>query len=249
MTDKSQNTCSTVVEMPATNRFDFFWQLDAPWFEPPNYCRGGWSGVSQISLRLDNEPIPVFIKRQDRHQTRYWKRGFQRIPTFEREYLGITQLQALGIPTLDPIFFARHKEKAILITKALTNYQSLDKLEHRQLSVLQKNTLISALAEILARLHAHHLQHSCLYPKHIFVRPQGDAWEVRLIDLEKLRYKPFKRQAIYRDLSSLARHLPDSWSLSHRMRFFKAYVNEAHLSPQSKKLWRSIASKTVKKRR
>jgi tRNA A-37 threonylcarbamoyl transferase component Bud32 len=249
MTDKSQNTCSTVVEMPATNRFDFFWQLDAPWFEPPNYCRGGWSGVSQISLRLDNEPIPVFIKRQDRHQTRYWKRGFQRIPTFEREYLGITQLQALGIPTLDPIFFARHKEKAILITKALTNYQSLDKLELQELSFLQKNALISVVAEILAKLHSHHLQHNCLYPKHIFVRPQGDSWEVRLIDLEKLRYKLFKRQAIYRDLSSLTRHLPDSWSLSHRMRFFKAYVNEAHLSPQSKKLWRSIASKTVKKRR
>lgn len=32
-----------------------------------------------------------------------------------------------------------------------------------------------------------HWQHGCLYPKHIFVRVEGEAIEVALIDLEKSR--------------------------------------------------------------
>lgn len=236
--------------MPARNRFDFFWQLDTPLFEPPNTCRGGWSGVSQILLQLNNEKIPVFIKRQHKHRIRYWRHLLRGIPTFEREYLNIKHLRALDIPTLEPVFFAKRKDKAILITKALSDYRSLDKLDYSQLSYKQKSTLICTIAEVTAKLHAHHLQHNCLYPKHIFVKELTDkSWDVRLIDLEKLRHKLLKRHALRRDLSCLTRHAPDNWSRTDHLRFFKAYLGQNNLTQEAKTLWQQIALKADKKRR
>lgn len=249
-TDESQRNVANVASMPARNRFDFFWQLNAPLFEPPNTCRGGWSGVSQIQLQLNNEKIPVFIKRQRKHRIRYWRHLLKGIPTFEREYRNIKHLRALDIPTLEPVFFAKRKDKAILITKALSDYQSLDELDYSQLSFPQRSALICSIAKVIAKLHAHHLQHNCLYPKHIFVKQlKNKSWDVRLIDLEKLRHKLFKRQALSRDLSCLSRHAPDNWSQTDHLRFFKAYLGQNRLTPAARILWQQIALKVARKRR
>lgn len=250
MIEEPQRHITSVASMPATNRFDFFWQLDTPLFEPPNTCRGGWSGVSQVLLQFNNEKIPVFIKRQHKHRIRYWRHILKGIPTFEREYLNIKHLRTLDIPTLEPVFFAKRKDKAILITKALSEYQSLDEMDYGQLSFTQRSALICSIAEIIAKLHAHHLQHNCLYPKHIFVKQLNDKyWDVRLIDLEKLRRKLFKRQALNRDLSCLTRHAPDEWSRTDMLRFFKAYLGQNSLTPAAKVLWQQIAVKAARKRR
>lgn len=248
MRERPQTT--VITKMPSEfDRFKFFWQLDAPWFEPPNQRRGGWSGVCKLNLDLDGESATVFIKRQENHQTRTWRHWLSGIPTFEREYLNIKQLEALNIPTLAPVYFARQKDKVILITRALDNFESLDKLDYEQLDTMQKRGLIRALAKTIRKMHDYRLQHNCLYPKHIFVRRKDTKWEIRLIDLEKLRRKVFKRQVMLRDLSCLTRHAPETWSLTDRMRFLKTYLNENRLSARAKNLWRQIATKSARKRR
>ena len=44
--------------------FDSIWNLDAGWFEEPNKRRGGWSGVSRISLKTEEGgSLGMFLKR------------------------------------------------------------------------------------------------------------------------------------------------------------------------------------------
>jgi len=232
-----------------TGLFDELWQLDLRWFEPPNYSRGGWSGVARQKLSIAGKELNVFIKRQDRHLTRTWNHWLSGIPTFQKEYANIQRLLALDIPTLEPLYYGKQGKKAILVTKALDDYQSLDKLKPGELTSQQRSALLKSLANTVRTLHDHRLQHNCLYPKHLFARETTQNWDVRLIDLEKLRWQPWRRRMVLRDLSSLVRHASRNWTTTDRLRFFKAYVDESRLSASSKKLWRQIAAKAASKRR
>lgn len=229
--------------------FSDLWKLNTPWFEAPNTTRGGWSGVVKTTLDVDGQNLSVFIKRQDKHLTRTWLHCLSGIPTFQKEYANICRLRALTVPTLEPVYFATQGKKAILITKALDDFFSLDTLSKNDLSSTQRRSLLTAVANVIHDMHQHRLQHNCLYPKHIFVSQTDDGWEVRLIDLEKLRRCLRRKAAQIRDLSSLSRHTSTDWSITDRMRFFKAYVGETRLSPSSKALWKQIAGKSRKKRR
>lgn len=237
---------------PSSNTDDYFdvlWNLELPWFEAPNTTRGGWSGVAKTQLEVDKQPLSVFIKRQDKHLTRTWQHSLRGIPTFQKEHANIRRLQALDIPTLEPVYFGVEGTKAILVTKALDKFLSLDKLNQGMLPTKQSRILLTAIADVIRLMHQHRLQHNCLYPKHIFVAQTEHGWDVRLIDLEKLRRCLRRKTAQIRDLSSLSRHLGNSWSITARMRFFKAYVGETRLSSSSKILWKQIARKSGKKRR
>lgn len=245
---QTQTELTTPIPATAEN-FAYFWNLDCDWFEPPNYRRGGWSGVIQYQLHLAGESSDVFIKRQENHITRNLSHCIRGIPTFQREYTNIQQLRQCQIPTLEPLFFAAHKTKAILITKSLTGYQSLEDLSLEHLSMQERHSLIIQIAKLIQQLHSHHFQHNCLYPKHIFIRQQPDHWDAKFIDLEKLRKRLFKKQAMTRDFSTLSRHLADAWSTTDRMRFFKAYMDETKLSKKSKRTWRLLAKKMSQKRR
>jgi hypothetical protein len=229
--------------------FSTLWQLNSPWFEPPNTSRGGWSGVVKTELIVDDEKLNVFIKRQEKHLARSWRHCLGGIPTFQREYVNICRLQTLGIPTLEPVFFERQGKKAILVTKALDDFLSLDKLHRDAFSLEQRKSLLTAIATVTRDMHQSRLQHNCFYPKHIFVSQTAQGWDVKLIDLEKLRRCLFHKSAQLRDISSLSRHADASWSLTDRMRFFKSYVGEKKLSPSSKSLWKKLADKSEKKRR
>lgn len=111
--------------------------------------------------------------------------------------------------------------KAILVTKTLDEFLSLDKLNQDMLPPEQSRILLTAIAHVIRVMHQHRLQHNCLYPKHIFASQTEHGWNVRLIVLEKLRRCLHRKTAQIRDLSSLSRHLGDSWSITARMRFFK----------------------------
>jgi hypothetical protein len=237
------------INLNRAQTFTTLWQLDTPWFEPPNTARGGWSGVVKTELDVEDQTTSVFIKRQENHLTRTWQHWLSGIPTFQKEHTNILLLQALAIPTLEPVYFSRQGKKAILVTKALDDYISLDKLCRNDLSIQQRRSLLETAARVISTLHLHRLQHNCLYPKHIFVSPSSTGWDIRLIDLEKLRRCLQRKTAQVRDLSSLSRHADKAWSLSDYMRFFKAYVNEQQLSPTSKALWKQVAKKSGKKRR
>lgn len=232
--------------------FEKLWKVDSrAWFEPPNYARGGWSGVTRQMLTLpDGSQTGIFVKRQENHVYRSWRHFFRASATLEREFRNCLRFRELGIPSMEPLYYAERrvngKLQAILITRELEEYRSLDSAEFRpirQLPAPERNRLITSLAGIVRQMHAHRFQHTCLYPKHLFVKKHPDGTlDARFIDLEKTRRLPFLGMIARRDLDSLRRHA-EGWSRTDRLRFFLAYRQEKKLSPGSKRLLRAILAK------
>lgn len=214
-------TASTATKWSSNSvhSFAYWWEVAAHWVEPPNVRRGGWSGA----LRSEWQNRGVYLKRQHQHLCREWLHPFG-WPTLCREYRNLLTLQRLGIHCPAPLFFGRQGASAVLVIEALEGYVALDQL------VLaagpQRQQLAQALGRCLGQLHRHHLQHGCLYPKHIFVRLVADSWQIALIDLEKMRWRIRSKSIARHDLSQLQRHQCvldaqdwDSLLLAHQQTF------------------------------
>lgn len=238
--------------------FEALWELDKDnWFEPPNYRRGGWSGVVRTSIALpDGQMAWVFIKRQENHFFRSWRNFFRPTATFEREFRNILNFRKLGVPTLEPVYYCQKtvdgKVRAIVVTRELTGYRPFDAECYRPIKQVDKGRrrqLVTTVARTLRGMHDARLQHNCLYLKHIFVKEgPGDAVDARLIDLEKAKWRPIRSIITTRDLYSLSRGA-DGWSRTDRLRFFLAYRDEARLGVESKKLLRAIVRRLIAKKR
>ncbi|MDO8827457.1 lipopolysaccharide kinase InaA family protein [Methylophaga sp.] len=227
----------------SSEAFEVFWRNNSPWFEAPNIRRGGWSGVVKCMIDSFGQPEKVFIKRQENHMTRTLIHPIKGIPTFLREYRNIQSLHAKNIPTLDVLYFDTKASKAVLVTKALEGYISLDKIELSTLVPQDKKALISSIAKIIRHLHHYHYQHNCLYPKHIMVRQHSNGWYVKLIDLEKLKYRLVKKRAVIHDLTTFLRHLNGIWSARDMVIFFQTYFEQSKLSCHSKKIIHVVCKK------
>lgn len=240
------------LEANGMESFEQIWPVvgDA-WFEPPNHARGGWSGVTRQALTMPNgDQVGIFVKRQENHVYRSWRHFFRPAATLEREFRNCRRFRELGIPSMEPIYYAERKVdgklRAILITRELEGYHSLDSAEYwpiRQVARAERQRLIASLAGIIRQMHAHRFQHTCLYPKHLFVKKNPDgSLDARFIDLEKTRWLPFRRRIATRDLDSLQRHA-EGWSRTDCLRLFLAYRQEKKLSSASKRLLRTILGK------
>jgi hypothetical protein len=240
------------------NGFDNLWTLDAEnWFEPPNYRRGGWSGVVRTKLSLPaGGQIGVFIKRQENHVYHSWRNLFFPATTFIREYRNLVRFRELNIPSLELIYFGQRtidgNLRAILVTEELEGYSSLE--DNALVEKLKSNWnlrkhVLSNLAMVIRHMHDRHMQHNCLYPKHIFVKPNTDnTADIRLIDLEKAKWRPSKKLAMLRDLGTLHRHA-HNWSSTDRLRLFTAYREERKLSKASRVLLSAILKRMKQKKR
>ena len=197
----NSNDTSPLPSLPAD--FDGWWHIPEQWVEEPNRRRNGWSGM----IRLRIKDTTYYVKKQCNHLNRSLQHptGW---PTVSREYQNIVLLNQLGIKTPNPVFHGiRHSRdgfEAILVTEELVGFRSLDHLN--DLTPEQKTALAGETGRILGIMHRAHLQHSCLYDKHIMARWLGNTPEVALIDLEKLR-KPFLFwRAGPHDMDQLSRH-------------------------------------------
>ncbi len=239
--------------------FDALWQLDAPWFEAPNYRRDGWSGVSRYELTLPEGGTGIiFIKRQENHRARLWSHPIRGAPTFLREFRNIIHYHSRGIPTLEPVYFAMRKvgsdHRAILITEALTEFVSIEDrvqrwLKHGAPMRPIRLSILAAVAGVLRNMHAHGIQQNCFLPKHVFTRVNADgSVDVRIIDLEKSRWRPSKTLCAIRDLYTL-NYNSLCWSRSDRLWFYMQYLNIPCLTPYAKWLWRNIAARSFRKNR
>jgi hypothetical protein len=231
------------------NSFDAIWNLKTDWFEEPNIRRGGWSGVVKLGLETPQGKVDIFIKRQENHISKTFFHPFRGIATFQKEFHNILRLNYHKIPTLELIYFGQRNLQVILITKSLDGYCALDSTELASLNQVDKRALLLKVATATTAMHQCRFQHNCFYPKHIFVKQADGQWDVRFIDLEKLKRTVLKKQAVIRDLSTLHRHANENWTIKDRVYFFKAYVNENKLSKRSKNLWQVIEKKLQAKRK
>lgn len=239
--------------------FAALWQHKADWFEEPNQRRGGWSGVSRCELALpDGGVCAIFLKRQENHRARIWTHPLRGAPTFLREFRHIMHYRSHGIPTLEPVYFAMHKEgkdhRAILVTEELSGFVSLedrvqDWRKHGAPPRRERLRYLAAIAALLRQMHDHGIQHNCFFPKHVFTRVNADgSVAARVIDLEKSRWRPSRTLCAIRDLYTLNHHSL-CWSRSDRLWFLKAYLQIDRLTPHAKWLWRHIEKRSIKKNR
>ena len=211
--DEYFNTAATkqLLEQNQLLRFEQIWALETEWFEAPNQRRNGWSGViKQPLIDHNGNTIWVFIKRQENHNFKTLLHPLKGIPTFQREYFNIKHLTDNNIPTLTTLYYNERvengKDQAILITRSLEGYQSFQSFFAPENPEIPQRTAIMELAgQIIRKLHDAHFRHNCLYAKHLFVNDDPDNIDIRLIDLEKLKWLPLLRQIRRNDLSRLIR--------------------------------------------
>lgn len=243
-----------LLEQNGLGNFEALWNLDADWFEEPNRCRGGWSGVCRIELkRPDGGVCAAFLKRQHNHTRSTLHHALKGEPTLQAEVRNIQRLAAQGIPTLELLCHGQQAcangRNALLLTKELTGYQPLSDLispeRIQQLGIARRRAIARAVADMVHKLHLSHLVHNCLYPKHVFVRLQDERIDVRLIDVEKARIRRSAWRRTLRDLDSLNRRAPNV-SRTDRLSFLLAYLQQSKLDRQAKKLWRRLAGRMNK---
>jgi hypothetical protein len=187
--------------------FEALWNAQVDNVDEPNTERGGWSKVS----RLDLDGHGFYLKRQCNHLTRSLAAPFGE-PTFAREFRNIQCCEARGVPTLEVAFFARRRRDegdcAILLTHALDGWRAFHDwlADWPQHSEALRARLLVACGKLARRLHAARLMHGAFYPKHVFLRPNGDEFDACLIDLEKTRPLWLGRRDRLRDLDQFFRH-------------------------------------------
>ena len=229
--------------------FDAIWALDIGWFEEPNKRRGGWSGVSQAEIVLaDGSRAGIFVKRQQNHITRTLAHPLAGVLTFRREFHNLNRLHACGVPTLDVLYFAERKvdgkRRSILITRALSGYQSLeDYLQSWQQTGWPDKSawhqFIARLAGVARLMHRNRIQHNCFFPKHIFLKDIDADPDIRLIDLEKAKHAFSVEQAMLRDLDTLNRRI-SGVTTTERLRFLLAYHGQQRVDSRVRKTWTKL---------
>lgn len=221
--------------------FSQLWELAGIPVDETNHRRNGWSNVVRCSLQnTDGGAVTVFIKRQLNYVSRTLFHPFRGVLTLTREYHALRSLSGCGIATPHLLYFAEEdtgtERRAILITLALRDYQSLDQLNAVDLPLMIRRQHAIAGAALLRSIHALGCRHNCFYPKHVFLHRHEMGFHSCIIDLEKVRWTLSKRQSALRDIRTFFNRC-DNWTRSQRLRFLLAYVGVDHVTPQVRKLW------------
>ncbi|MBB71037.1 MAG: lipopolysaccharide kinase [Legionellales bacterium] len=234
--------------------FEALWHLPVKWVEAPNQRRGGFSGVAKVVLQHPaGGTAEVYLKRQYNHFHRTLCHPIKGELTLKREMKNILRCQKAGVPVITPVYFAtrctKDSHRGLLLTVALTDYQSLDQwMAQWRASQMPcrdtRHSLLEQLAKIVRTMHDHGLQHGCLHDYHIFLKLTEDDASFRLIDLEMLKWRPDR--ARLRDLHALNRH-SEGWSTRDRLRFYKYYLGIDKLTPKDKGLWQQLERRYQRK--
>ncbi|WP_249678179.1 lipopolysaccharide kinase InaA family protein [Pseudomonas abieticivorans] len=231
MSDFFASAEQSLLERHGLADFDQLWQVQLDAVDEPNTERGGWSSV----YRLELEGRGFYLKRQSGYLTRTLHHPLGE-PTFSREFRNISRYQKLGIPALQAVYYGQRKVngemRAILMTRALDGWTDLHELLQRwgDFDPAQRQAIVAACGELARTLHDAGQVHGCFYPKHIFLRARGEAFQAQLIDLEKTRPRLFGQRDRVKDLEPLFRRA-DAWGETEVRQFLAVYLRAPQDSP------------------
>ena len=195
--------------------FEDFWGLPNQWFESPNRRRNGWSGV--INHKIQEGML--FIKKQENHNFKNFFHPINGLPTFIREYENIQRFNQFNFRTPELLYFSHNKKQAILITKKIeAGFKPL--ADYLKKNKKFSDNQLKAIANELAHLHHHKIQHTYPMPKHLYLNNKN---EVLFIDLEKAKKKLFTLSAGKRDLYNFLKFTRKYLSNRQLELFYKSY--------------------------
>ncbi|MDO9322847.1 MAG: lipopolysaccharide kinase InaA family protein [Pseudomonas sp.] len=216
---------NALLKLPSAQAFDQWLALPGEWVEEPNLRRGGESGVKRV---ISSTGKLLYRKQQVGHIYRplLHPLGY---PTAMRERKVLLACAALKVRVPTLVYAECRKVdgvwQALLITEALEGFSSLEEAYARGDEQLWGEALhLRVLQEVgacLARFNLGRWQHGCLRMKHVFVRVQGEAIEIALLDLEKSRQRWRAKSAARHDILQLKRH--SSWSTTQWQAFIYGY--------------------------
>lgn len=234
------------------DRFESLWQYGSPEQAAPLRGQKAWKSVIRLVLEDANgQPQSFYLKRQSHQTARSLTHPFGE-PTFAREFRAIQHFAHMGIPALESAFFAQRsaggRKQAILLTRALDIYKPLTYwfTQWRSLEWRDRQDLILAAAALVRALHNAGRMHNNLYPKHLFLKLDGDGAGARLIDLVETRPAWLGQQDRIRDLKSLLRESHVA-TAGQRLRFFLAYMGKSGLDAEARQQIALIGSRMKSK--
>jgi len=192
----------------SAHSLEFWWDAQGEWAEPPNYRRGGVSGVQRVTLP---DQQTYYVKRQSNFIFRSLRHPCG-APTLLREWRNMQVCARLGVPTAQAVVFQTRRVArqwhAMLVTHALTGYISLDEgLRQQRWDEHARAAICRAVLDAIAPLHRARRKHGHLYGKEVFVRAEGGSVQVAFLDLELCRLHVSRRKAAESDLRRLIRSL------------------------------------------
>ncbi len=143
-----------ILEQHDLSSFEQLWRYKGEWFEEPNKKRGGWSGVNYLVLSdEDGHQHGFYLKRQAQYLRKTWRHPIQGEPTFAREFKILKYLMPSKVATPTLVYFAQNNDQCILMTAALSGYQSADQwIENNKSSKPRlKKGAISAMAQAVSK--------------------------------------------------------------------------------------------------
>ena len=178
----------------------------------------------------------MFVKLQENHSYRSPTHLLQRRPTFYRDFLNIRRMERIGVPTAEPVFYAERRDndklEAVLATAALEDYRELNSIfEDSSLGAPIRQAILHRIAETVWFMHCHRLQHNGLSGKHLMIKlGEGDAFDMRILDLEKMRRSWSWLRTAVCDLEKLILLTPTLTTGEHTelVRHYASYLTPAY---------------------
>ncbi len=236
--------------------WDGLWNLDHQWVQPPNERRGGFQGVARYRWSTgDGETLVVYLKVHRNRVSLTPAHPVKGVPTLRREVASLRRLDFLGIPVTPPVFYAERsvdgERRAMMMTEELVGFASLKDVvgtwkERTWPGPAHRRVLIDKVARILATVNARALKMNAFTEEHIFVRGEGQAVEVSLVDCERCKRVWSRRYATVGDLATLDR-TAHRWSRTDRWRFLRAYLGRRASRAHIKTLWKRTLSRRRRK--
>lgn len=227
--------------------FDSLWQYGDPASLAMSRSHRRWKNVIRLVLEdVNGQPQSFYLKRQSQQLAYGLGHPFGE-PTFAREFRAIQHFAHLGIPAPEAAFFSQRRvngeKQAILLTRALDVYKPLTYWYAKwgELAWRDRQDLILAAAALVRALHNAGRMHNNLYPKHIFLKLDGDGAGARLIDLVETRPAWLGQQDRIRDLKSLLRESHVT-TPGQKLRFFLAYMGKSHVDTEARRSLALIGS-------
>ncbi len=215
------------LERAGLDSFEALWEMPRDFVEPINQRRGGWSGVSQLTLpQRDGATGLWYLKRQEQQKRYSWRHPFG-APTFRYEIDALRRGVAQGWPSVELQAYGLActgcRQRALLLTREIA-WPTLAAYEHSPVALLHSSASLIAIGQALYALHASGWQHGALFPNHMFVDLQQGC--LQLIDFERARKRLFAADAAFADLTQLLRRT--SWlDPASLQALLQAYLDKA----------------------
>lgn len=186
---------------------------------------------------------------------RAWLSGFS-VSRGRKEWEVIRAFHACGIPTLTPVAAGARgrwlRRESFLLTEELTGFQSVEtRLRRQPPGPAERRAMLTQIADLTRRMHAHGFNHRDFYLCHIFVRlDPAEGWQWRVLDLQRVdRRRWFRSRWLVKDLAALNYSAPAFITLRDRVRFLRRYLGPGDGRMGLRGLARAVARKTERIRR